>query len=496
MERKLSADGLICGTKKVAGYLLVSVLICVLHVENLLAAQWPVKDFVVFIGEPWSSNVPDLVEIGRYVTDESAYELDSPEERPAHIPQSTVTEIETYLGLVARRYEALGFLPPALEPVIKQADGRFAYRVYLYDTDQGAPASYSNDCNGGVLRRVIRIDLNNPSSPDSLAIGPDGRITNKGYQDMAHELFHAVQAAYPLFNENCTLGDWIVEGTADAMGVDMARELRGIALPSNANRWGMRRYFTPLRVADDPPNPRKQDAYKTASFWRYAGEKATLSGGIPGVEFVEPDYSYLHDFFTKNIDGQVSENTELRWLNDRLLEHPAFLQGLNRMYAYFISTFAGYVNTRLISSATPGGDTSRNMWLGAVFDKCLVQISNSGNPPARLQLELKKVAAGCWMFNSDIPSAIDVSVSARGGNAAQLSNLVVGTANGAQVGTPVIVSVNGEEIAFWLFSVRNTPGVANVFVISNVAEDPALTKDITVDLEISASAWTGNISTP
>jgi len=484
------------GFMRFGRWLFSSAVVCMFAVESTLAAQWPIKDFVVFFGEPWSSSHPDLVEIGRYVADESSYELDSREQRPPHIPQSTVIEIENYLGLVARRYEALGFLPPKLEPFIKQADGRYAYRVYLYDTDQKAPASYSTDCAGGVLRRIIRVDLANPFSPDDLAIGKNGTVTDKGYQHLAHELFHAVQASYPLFAENCALGDWIGEGTADALGVDLARELRGVALPSSANRWGMRRYYTPLRVRDDPPDPLRQDAYKTASFWRYAGEKVTLSGGIPGLEFVEPDYSYLHDFFMKNIDGGASENTELRWLNERLLEHPAFLQGLSRIYPYFISTFAGYVNTRLTPSATPGGDTSRNMWLGEVFGKCLAQISESGYPPARLQLELKKVAAGCWMLHSDISSAIDVSISARGPGAAQLSNLVVGTANGAQVGAPVIVSVNGEDIAFWLFSIRNTPGVANVFVISNVAEDPALTTAFKVDLEISASAWTGTISAP
>ena len=220
--------------KRLVGYFLISTLLCLPHLESALAAQWPVKDFVVFFGEPWSSNVPDLVEIGRYVTDESSYELDTREDRPAHIPESTVTEIENYLGLVARRYEALGFLPPTLEPVIRQADGRFAYRVYLYDTDQDAPASYSTDCAGGVLRRIIRVDLDNPSSPAGLAIGQNGKITDKGYQDLAHELFHAVQASYPLFKENCALGDWIFEGTADALGVDLARELRGITLPWKA----------------------------------------------------------------------------------------------------------------------------------------------------------------------------------------------------------------------------------------------------------------------
>ncbi len=470
-------------------------LLLVMVTQGVLAAQWPVKDFEIFFGDPWHTNYVSAVAAGRTIQDSGFYDLDGDSEQPANISDASKLQIEAYLGAVARHYEAIGFLPPVLEPIVERADGSSAFRIYLYDRDDTAPAVYSSDCSGGALRRTIQVDTDLPGNLDAMTIGSNGKVSNKGYKDLAHELFHAVQASYPLFQKNCALGDWIVEGTADALGVDMARKLRGLDLVSDADRWGMRRYHYPLRVRDDPGGQRKQDGYKSASFWRYIGEKSALFGGNPSLNFVEPDYSYLHDFFKANLSAKASEKTELDWLNVQLKKHSNILLGLDRLYPNFISTFAGYIHTRLITRRHPG-NAGRDVWLGQLFGKCPVLTVDSGWPAAKLQLNLKKVTAGCFILNSDISDAVDIAVSARASSVADLRALAIGTDGGAKVGQPKIVYVNNEYIAHWLFRTADPSINEPVFVVSNIANDPSLTKEIKVEIEVSASAWSSNISTP
>ena len=84
--------------------------------------------------------------------------------------------------------------------------------------------------------------------------------TDQGKMTLVHELFHAIQAAYPIKENDDPL--WIIEGTAEAVEI----------------AWAMRRGWTlgdvPSRFFDDPLHrPRSEEhAYMTSAFWLWLGE--------------------------------------------------------------------------------------------------------------------------------------------------------------------------------------------------------------------------------
>ena len=138
--------------------------------------------------------------------------------------------MELFLHDVAVHFENKGFADPVaagvLGPLVDENNGdKKLIRVYLLDimsfntayTAANVPlAYYTNDCDG-------------PEFPDSIFIHKpnafkNNRVKDETYATLAHELFHAVQKA-SLFgrSRDCSVGKWITEGTADAIGYDMGR---------------------------------------------------------------------------------------------------------------------------------------------------------------------------------------------------------------------------------------------------------------------------------
>jgi hypothetical protein len=467
-----------------------------------VSAQWKTTHFEVFFGEPWFMGNPNLTSIGRLV-DENLFDLDEALDRPGFVTQATVDEIEQYLHETALRLEAMGFDAPELEPVVEREDGQPAYRIYLFDMDSDTTARYANGCHGGKVRRLIEVDLEAGAGSDHVIDGA-GNITEKGYQDLAHELFHAVQAAYPIFTDDCSLGDWITEGTAQAVGNDTARVLRNID-PRNLSALGVRRYYEPLRVADDPPClstsanrlgcAGTNNGYWTASFWRYLGEMKQQNGSFPSTSFVDPDYAYLHDFFSRRLDGAPSESAELAWLDANLAGPKGFTKRLNRVFSTFITTFAAYPRTRLARSGQ--SYTGREaQWLDLVFGGCPEIVIDPTGSPAELDVSLDTVASACLRVSADIGGPLAVQVTAHPQRGASLPDLWVGTHAGQAVGRSVLVQVQNQGFAEWLFRMEAAPGESTIVVISNVAGDAEKTAPQTVNLRLTASLWSKSLGTP
>lgn len=464
-------------------------------------ADWSNMQFEVFFGEPWYLSHPDFTNIGRFLEDEYDIAFDETQARPDWLPESTVKEIENYLQETARWLSAMGFERPKLEPLVQRDDGQWAYRVYLYDYD-GAPARYRNGCFGGKVRRLIEVDLQ-PNGGDGNVINGQGRITDKGYQDLAHELFHAVQAAYPIFTDDCSLGDWIVEGTAQAVGDDAARVLRRIE-PRNLSALGVRRYHEPLRVEDDPPCMEssadglgclgRNDGYWTASLWRYLGEMEALGGSWPPTSFTEPDYGYLHRFFGERLAGAPSEANELAWLDDNLAGAGGFNKSLDRTFSTFTTTFAAYPTTRL---ATAGGAApNQERYFDLAFGGCPEITLNLDSSPVTLPVSLATVASACVRLATDIGVPLHVQVTAHPMGGSALPDLWVGTQAGLAVGQPLVVRVKDTDFAEWRFRLAPDPGEQVPLVISNVAGDAERTAEQQVELRFTASAWSRNLGSP
>lgn len=144
-----------------------------------------------------------------------------------------------------------------------------------------------NDCGEESTTRT-KIELNSILSFDG-----DGKLETKTYQDLAHELFHLVQQAYLLFRNNCDAGRWIIEGTAEFVGIETARRLYPRRKPYTPCQIGMRSYKSQLytndqnQPADEPCQQLNLD-YQAQSFWQFLGEYSTRRKFIATEEFVEP----------------------------------------------------------------------------------------------------------------------------------------------------------------------------------------------------------------
>lgn len=461
------------------------------------AEPWPTTQFEVFVGTP---NLTYSVG-GRAIqkATEDWIDLDEPaplSRAPQDLP-GTVAEIELLLADMAGELQRMGFRAPTLEPLVERADGSLAYRVYLMDAPGKAPAWYGQDDScSDQMRPWVGIN--------GLALVPTG-LSDKAYQDIPHELFHAIQRSYPILGDNCGLGDWLVEGTAQAIGADLAAWSRHRKNYPNRggiwrrDRWGWRNYEVPLWRPDDNDARYagmfdQNDAYGTSSFWRYLGEHVALSGGA-GLTSVKPDYRYLAEWFEVSLPGPAGPDSEIEWLEARLRTDQRFRLGLSRIYPNFITTFASYVPGRFKESRHKP-IVAQDYWLERLFpsDDC---------PDARLggqqseytgTLAINKNAASCLRLMLDYDKPVDLHIEVRGAPLERLRALSVGTAQGRVVARPLIKGLRGESSASFVLHIDDpSPEVPWPLVFSNVSSQPEFSEPINATVRIVSASFTHNM---
>ncbi len=189
----------------------------------------------------------------------------------ASVPLSPALKLamKNYLAEVAKRLQAMGFTPARLDRVPQQAHGQSAFRVYYMDFAEPDYARVSYECEAP-YRITMQINAARLTDPGARDV-----ITAKGYIDLAHELFHAVQHNSAFSRSNCEPPEWITEGQAEAIGQVAWQIKRARQVDGQVTRWGLRRYDQALDV---PPGPDAHDqVYQTSSFWRYLAERAPLA---------------------------------------------------------------------------------------------------------------------------------------------------------------------------------------------------------------------------
>lgn len=269
--------------------------------QFVVAEPWPIKEFRVF---PWHPDPPSQTKVdyayllealgnapeGYGDSENEKYEQyladmdNSPE-----IPDEVVSEIENCLNTLAGIYDRMEFRKPHYTDVESSIfSQQQVFRVYIYHFSRGSPARMVSPCGTTVgipLRMVLDSDRNIVNN----------RLTTKAYQDIAHELFHAVKNSYPMLIQNdCEMGEWIREGTAEAVGIEMARRYANKE-PIHICQIGLRRYDRTLYTNDenqgaDAPCAGMYLDYQTQSFWQFLGEYATRSKKIATEEFAVPDF--------------------------------------------------------------------------------------------------------------------------------------------------------------------------------------------------------------
>lgn len=415
--------------------------------------------------------------------------------------QAIIVDYEAYLSQVARYYQSLGFKAPPL-PMTQGRNGGMAYRVYAYKFDPNEPTAKAGF--SGVGKIDLRFDI-------SRAI-INGKPAPRSFEDLAHELFHNIQRGYQTAYD-ADHGNWIVEGQAQAMGMEAAKRLRGIDAWTAYEdyRLGGRSYQLPL------PTETWDETYRTASFWRYLAERTTADhrNGHAGVAPIAADYSYLAKVYEERFAGPASAKNDLKWLDAGLRR--AFGLSLNRIYPAFVGTFAGYVPTRLLNlpaatryddildpsygpahevRLTNSAERSEDVWLRRIFGPCpTISLGQDiFSSTAQRQLAIARNASVCFKVEATGAGPVSIHIQTRTSTVDDLWSLWISKSGSDQVKSPTLGSspVGGGYLGGWKFTIA--PGKPQVFIMSNVAEhaEESITQNLT--LEVTASLATNSMA--
>lgn len=465
-----------------------------------LAASWPSTKFEVYEGEPWTSQFTGMTDVGKVV--QGVRDMDTPKPASVSLTPELRYEIEEYLGEVAREYQKY-FPAPKLEPLVERDDGAQAYRIYYFDIPGSRPAlaRYSNDCSDS---NRFRIEVN------AATLTSGGKITAKGYGDLAHELFHAIQRNTKAGKKSMCpggIGPWVIEGQAEAIGHDMARKLRRVEIDTQISRWGLRYYSLPLVMAAGGPTSR---GYQTSSFWRYIAESHYLRSqgkrdaeAKPGPDIpggYDTDYSYLADLMSRT-PGGTGEKAEAKWLNEWLRSY--FGVDLSRTFIDFVSVYAQYGKYRVDDRKVPLPEFEaewywREIGFGASNDLskrgCETIRLDENNDDASVRLNLQKLAAECIEFDvGDTGTPLSWVIQTIGKDKASLRQLRLAMAGGQQVASSAAIANIPDAsgaIAAWNFLLDSDK--KQYLLIANMAKEAQNTVAQDIELRITLSGRDDN----
>jgi len=476
------------------------------------AEPWPTLEFEVFEGHGLPLANVHAIDLARGVGFEHT---DVPAPLATPLAPALKSEMQAYLSAVAREYQRLGFPPPELEPIVTRADGKRAYRVYWYafgDTEHmvsnsDSPAQMAYGCDGEVnVRRMnlnARVDgrfaLENRLAWASGKVpGTIDRLSDKGYGDLAHELFHAVQRGTAFFRANCEPPSWIFEGTAEAIGHDMAWKLRGVLSRQSheqVNRWGLRSYQRTFAVQGEES---RKFGYGTSSFWRYLAEleRSLQSTAAPPprpdagplIRTDAFDYGYLARLFSD--PARVSGPDEaLDWLDTRLGNDPRLRLGFERAFPDFLTVFADYGRYRVMGQQSPEDrrDRVQMLTLGGCVEYPLDVSAPHSPAPATVTMAANGV--GCIRLvradKGTEPLLVDIRASVDKRAASALHAGVAGETRAS----PATVAVHDDGSAVVSWAIELAPGASHDLVLSNVHSTPSRTRAVRVHLAFAISGW-------
>lgn len=403
------------------------------------------------------------------------------------------TFLETYLSEVGKLYSQWEFEPATLET--DEIDGEDTYVIrFTKDKHQGSGTvalSYPGGCKNQKPTSSIYV----PIIP--LYFDAQGQMTGKLLQDLAHELFHTVQYAYPMFyKNNCAVHGWIAEATAEAVGIEAARRVYGVG-PVSACQIGRRSYQKEIRnqVIHPRPGCDKPNGYKnpytTNAFWRFLGEYTAHGSRPEAMRHRWPDYRYLHDLLEHPLHG-LSREEEYRWLDEALDEKLVGFQ-FAATYASFASTFADYWKKPRRSEypeyKEPMDETQRQVmkkkWLKALFGECVpLTASLDVSTIASDDFEIEAVGSRCIKVVPDLTGSIEYVFIAGGGSGVDYDALTISEVSGEERVLSRPLQPGDEPGSSWRFHVDAQAGKSAYFILTNVASIAEASSNQTLNLRL------------
>ncbi len=433
-------------------------------------------------------------------------------------------EMEAYLTEVATEYQRMGFPPPALEPIVTRADGSRAYRVHWYAFgDPGHSGRNPEDvaimgyrCQGEGGRREMHLNARTEGPRglrNRLAIatgnspGMLDQLTDKGYADLAHELFHAVQRGTAYFEANCEPPMWLYEGTAEAIGHDMAWRLRRVRTHHDPfNRWGLRAYHEAFHTGPDAKaETRTRLGYGSSSFWRYLAEleRAMQSPASPPprpgpgrvVRRDAFDYGYLVRMFSQAPRLRDGGQT-LDWIDGWLRADPRLATRFDRVYADLVTVIAEFGRHR-VDGVLPIPQRHENV-LKVLFQDCPdVSLAAALGVDVKVALDLPEISARCLRLHRDDSLAGVLAVDLRAEvSAAQARALWLGEVGQTSAVAATVHDHPSHSVASWVVLLE--PGQSREVVLANVARTPSQSgrSKPTIHVSVPGWQWTGPVPQP
>lgn len=476
-------------TQKFKG-LLIAALLMVPFLLSAESNKWKIKDFKV--NEKWSESSMTFEGVETGIP--SDFTKTAVNIGTDYLTKEQEEAIENWFRHVAYYFESQGFREPRYESL--SFDGK-AYEVQVLPLSDGAYAKARNDCENTSKNTVIQVD--------PLRSFENGKLTTKAYQDMAHELFHTVQYAYPIFQKHCKQGHWLTEGTAEFVGIETARVLLK-KTPYSPCQIGKRKYLKQLYVSDEIPiDSCGKRSYSTQSFWQFLGEYATRQKFIATEKFVPPDISYLHGFFeVYQILG--SPKKEYKWLDTALRFGKAKSGGvasfgisLQTAFSRFAGTFTSYWKDDR-RNLYPGGsnfspEEQEQKWIESIYGKCAEADLNSSNN-IELNLSIEPVAARCIKISFNFADKVDLTFYASGSNeqSIDLQPLTISTNGGKKAIRRRAQEQHPDRIG--KLTIDAKPGKTQYFIVSNVAHNAEATSNISPTIKIVPEIITTSMAKP
>ncbi|MEM7083156.1 MAG: hypothetical protein AAF465_10510 [Pseudomonadota bacterium] len=400
------------------------------------------------------------------------------EESKGSLDPSQILAIETTMNRYAQYFEKQGWPQPRHEHLNDTGDA-FVVVVKNYALFGGeGPPRAATDCHNPALNTEIQID-------------PRwwGRFPRKDWQDLAHEIFHTIQYNYPPFNRDCRqseLGHWVMEGTAEAVGVDVARAVLGVE-PYHFCQIGLRDYNEPLYIEKNQKGSIcPSDTYATSSFWRFLGEWQALKKPPRAWSKATPDYRYLQALF-RDKPITFSVVNEYTWLDQSLRETFGF--GLKRAYSAFAGTFIGFYQHRE-ERYPPLSSSSEQGWMKEVYGGC--QEVTVSAKPFNAALEVQSLAARCIKAHFLEPGQHQLEIVATG-PPERLNALSISLDAGLQRVEALLEPEAAPTRARFSFTVNVTVAGSRYLIVTNVDKQPANTQTANIVLDF-VSTLSGSTS--
>lgn len=477
-------------------------------IPHMTEAAWEIQQFQVFAGAPYqrADGVVDMI----------GFDWAEAED---FFPSFDRGEVERAFNEAAAWYSKHKFPEPLLEPIVETETGP-AYRIYvcseqftiskefyvLIEQAKGlvgmeADIAHWADCEswgayGGACARskgarpMFYLNADGPAFRDR-------KLTAEGYQTVAHELFHAIQA-------NSAMGrsprpcppdkwdDWILEGMADAVSMDVMDKIwPGLHQPKNddwiSKKYGVRTYRETF--ARDP------NGYPVSSLWRFLadlyggyGYLLTSTDSTPGSTDVTPG---VFDF---EIHKRFNWQSEARWLDEALYEK--FSQRLNELLGLFFIDYAMRVPTMSWTSGDAEKDQPR--WVKAVLGECEEIFLSGRKLSHQFSREINPLAGSCaWLTVSIDQATAQVSLQTETDDLSVFKDIWVGLASGDTVQSDATAAGPSptdpsKTVGIWQkFTVHS--GIPTLVTFTNAADDPGKSKRRVVNFDISMSGSTNNL---